>query len=431
MNNKKLKVLLIVEQCNPEWASVPLVGYNFFQKINNLVNVTLVTHIRNKPGIEKHPEYEKVFYLEESNLSKQYYKIVAKITANGRMNWPLYNALSYPIYEEFNRQVYQKFQAKILNGDYDIVHAITPMMPRYPFKVVSVCQQTPFILGPVNGGIPFPPGFQETAKQEFAQFNFLRAVGRALIPGYVETYKKADKILAGSTYTLNMLKNLFAIPDQRIDLFYENGISDEFLNQTNIPNKDATHINLLFVGRLVPYKCADIVIESIGKLDPAIQSKIRLTIVGDGSEKNNLESRVKDLNLGEIVSFTGWVNQQETLDYYRKADIFCFPSIREFGGAVVMEAMACGLPCIVANNGGIGEYVTEETGFKIEPNSREYLTQELTSKIKLLVEDERLRESMSAKAIEKAREFAWDKKAEKIVEIYEKMLAEKSIHASA
>ncbi|MEG4531380.1 glycosyltransferase [Microcoleus sp. D2_18a_D3] len=149
----------------------------------------------------------------------------------------------------------------------------------------------------MNGGIPFPPGFQETARQEFAQFNFLRAVGRALIPGYVETYKKADKILAGSTYTLNLLKDLFALPDQKIDLFYENGISEEFLSQTSIPKKDINHINLLFVGRLVPYKCADVVIESIGKLAQAIQSKIRLTIVGDGSERNNLENRVKELNL--------------------------------------------------------------------------------------------------------------------------------------
>lgn len=430
MSNKKLKVLLIVEQCNPEWASVPLEGYNYFRGINNLVDATLVTHIRNKPALAKHPEYEKIFYLEEGNFSKQYHKIVAKITANGRVNWPLYNTLSYPIYEEFNQQVYQKFKSQILNGDYDIVHALTPMMPRYPFKVVSVCQNTPFILGPVNGGIPFPPGFQETARQEFAQFNFLRAVGRALIPGYVETYKKADKILAGSTYTLNMLKDLFAIPDKRIDLFYENGISEEFLNQTNISHKDVSHINLLFVGRLVPYKCADIVIESIGKLDPAIKSKIRLTIVGDGSERNNLENKVKELNLGEIVSFAGWVNQQKTVDYYRKADIFCFPSVREFGGAVVIEAMACGLPCIVANNGGIGEYVTEETGFKIEPSSREYLTQELTNKIKILVEDDQLRKSMSAQAIERAKEFEWARKAEKIVEIYQKMLGEKSVRAS-
>ena len=44
MSHKKLKVLLIVEQCNPEWASVPLVGYNFVQEINKLADVTLVTH---------------------------------------------------------------------------------------------------------------------------------------------------------------------------------------------------------------------------------------------------------------------------------------------------------------------------------------------------------------------------------------------------
>ena len=431
MSNKKLKVLLIVEQCNPEWASVPLEGYNYFRGINNLVDATLVTHIRNKPALEKHPEYEKIFYIEERKLSQQYYKVVEILTAKGRVNWPLYNALSYPIYEEFNQQVYQKFKGKILNGDYDIVHGITPIMPRYPFKVVSVCQQTPFILGPVNGGIPFPPGFQETAKQEFAQFNFLRAVGRALIPGYVETYKKADKVLAGSTYTLNLLKKLFAIPDTRLELFYENGIAQEFLMSVKPAKEEGSQINLLFVGRLVPYKCADVVIESIGKLDQAIQSKIRLTIVGDGSERNNLENRVKELNLAEIVSFAGWVNQSETLDYYRKADIFCFPSIREFGGAVVIEAMASGLPCIVANNGGIGEYVNEETGFKIEPISREYLTQELTSKIKRLVEDDKLRESMSAKAIERAREFEWENKARKIAEIYEKMLGEKGAGASA
>jgi glycosyltransferase involved in cell wall biosynthesis len=335
------------------------------------------------------------------------------------------------MYEKFDQQVSQKLPEKILNGDYDIVHAITQIMPRYPCKVVSVCQPTPFILGPVNGGIPFPPGFQETARQECAQFNFLRAVGRALIPGYVETYNKGDKVLAGSTYILNVLKKLFAIPDRRIERFYENGIAQEFLMSAKPAKEEGSKITLLCVGRLVPYKCADEVKESIGKLAQAIKSKIRLTILGDGSERNNLENRVKDLSLGELVSLAGGVNQSETLDYYRKADIYCFPSIRELGGAVVIEAMACGLPCIVANNGGIGEYVNEETGFKIEPISREYLTQQLISKIKILVEDDKLGESRSAKALERAQEFEWEHKARKIVEIYERMLGEKGVRASA
>ena len=426
MNTKKLKILLIIDQCNPEMASVPLVGYKYFQAINKLVDATLVTHERNKKPLEELNQYNNIFYIEESELTKNYFPMVKRLALRNRSNWPLANALGYPIYAEFDHKVYQQFPKPILRGDYDLVHAFTPIAPRFPIKAVKACRQTPFLLGPVNGGVPFPPGFQEVARQEFSYLNFLRAVGRALVPGYVETYKKADKILAGSTYTLNLVKKLFSVSDERIELFYENGISQDFLQSAKAAKKEDDQINLLFVGRLVPYKCPDILLESIGKLDPAIQSKIRLTIVGDGSEKTSLENRVKELNLGEIVSFAGWVNQQETLDYYRKADIFCFPSVREFGGAVVLEAMACGLPCIVANNGGIGEYVTEETGFKIEPNSREYLTQELTKKIKTLVEDDRLRESMSAKCIERAKEFEWDNKAIKIVEIYEKMLDQKA-----
>jgi glycosyltransferase involved in cell wall biosynthesis len=431
MNNQKLKVLLIVEQCNPEAASVPLVGYKFFQAISKLTDVTLVTHERNKTPLSKLKEHLNITYIAESELTQKYFSLVVhSLTMKGKNNWPLANVLGYPVYAEFNHKVYESFKDKIQRGDYDLVHALTPMQPRYPFKVIKACAHTPVIIGPVNGGVPFPAGFEEIAKQEYAYLNFFRAVGRALIPGYVETYKKADKILAGSTYTLNLLKDMFAIPDNRIELFYENGIASSFLTETKKVTK-GSKINLLFVARLVPYKCADILIEAVSRLEQNVKEKVCLTIVGDGQERNSLETQVRELNLGEKVKFAGWVGQEETVEYYRQADIFCFPSIREFGGAVVMEAMACGLPCIVANNGGIGEYVNEESGFKIEPISREYLTQQLTSKIKMLVEDDKLRESMSAKASERAKEFEWENKARKIVEIYGKMLGEKGVRGSA
>ncbi len=428
MNNKKLKVLLIVEQCNPEWFSVPLVGYKFYQEISKLVEVTLVTHERNEEALNKICSNQKIVYISESSFVQKYHNIVAKLTYSGKTNWPLYNALSYLVYAEFNSKVYKRFQFEILKGKYDIVHALTPMMPRYPVKVVDLCKNIPFILGPVNGGVPFPKGFQEVAKQEFAQLNFLRAVGRALIPGYVDTYKKADRVLAGSTYTFNNLQNLFSLNDNQINLFYENGISKDFLDavETNKSNRDK--VNLLFVGRLVPYKGADMLIEAISKLPKEIQNIIRLTVVGDGSERNNLEGVVQKFGLENLVNFTGWIKQQETLEYYQKSDIFCFPSVREFGGAVVLEAMACGLPCIVVNNGGIGEYVTETTGFKIDPDSKEYVTQEIANKIGILVTDEQLRKEMSANSIERVREFEWGFKAERIIDIYHKTIASKKLN---
>lgn len=421
MSNQKVKVLLIVEQCNPEGFSVPLEGYNYYKVISEIADVTLVTHGRNEAAVQKVAADQDVVYMYESVLSAKYHSIVESLTSRGRVNWPLYNALTYPIYAEFNHNVYKKFKHKVLNGDYDIVHVITPMMPRYPAKIVKACKNTPFILGPVNGGVPFPPGFQEVAKQESAQFNFLRAIGRYLIPGYVETYKKADKILAGSTFTLNMLKDIFKPSANRIQLFYENGILKEFLHDHKIVNK-SEKLNLLFVGRLVPYKGADMVIEAIGKLEESIQNRVSFTIVGDGSEKSSLEKRVQELSLGKIVKFAGWVPQKDTLEYYSNADIFCFPSIREFGGAVVLEAMACGLPCIVVNNGGIGEYVTQKTGFSIEPVSREFVISELTNNIRILAKDEKIRADMSVNSIERVREFEWGNKARQIVNLYQEMI---------
>lgn len=416
-----MKVLLIIEQCNPEESSVPLVGYNYFYHINQLVETHLVTHERNQKSLSKLIPEENITYIPESQFSKIYYRmIVSTLSYRGRVNWPLFHILSFPIYEEFNRRVYKKFERSILNKEYDIVHALTPMMPRYPVKAVRACTNTPFLLGPVNGGLPFPKGFTKVANQEYGYLNFFRVIGRAIIPGYKETYKKADKILSGSTYTLNLLKDIFQLSDDKLKLHYENGIDSSFL-QTKQPLHISDKIRLLFVGRLVPYKSADVVIDALHNLSYEIKQKIHLTIVGDGSERVNLENQIAYLNLGNIVTLTGWINQQETAKYYRESDIFCFPSIREFGGAVVMEAMANSLPCIVVNNGGIGEYVTEKTGFKIEPLSREYLVQEMANNITILVENQDLRSSMSMAAIARAKEFEWSNKAKEIVNIYEEL----------
>lgn len=448
--DKKLKVLLIVEQCNPEGSSVPLVGYNFYKEISQRAEVTLITHGRNQASLKRaHPDSD-IVYLYESDWSRRYYIVADRLSRiKGKIIWPLRLTLAYPIYAEFNRQVYQQFAPAIEQGRYDIVHAITPMVPRYPVKVVDACDRTPFVLGPVNGGVPYPDGFKSVGRREFSGLNFLRSVGRFLIPGYQKTYQQADYILAGSSYTAGLIKRLFDLSDERVELFYENGLMPEFVKslptaqvsaQTAVPVPDhrpeqspeqslkrsSDHLlNLLFVGRLVPYKSADILIESLSKLPADILQRVQLTIVGDGSERDALERQVAALNLGRTVTFTGWVAQTETLQYYRQSDIFCFPSVREFGGAVVLEAMANGLPCIVVNNGGIGEYVTEKTGYKIEPISRSFVVQALAESIEHLATNPSLRQQMADSAVQRANAFTWDVKAERIVEIYKELLRDK------
>lgn len=428
MTEKKLKALLIVESCNPDWAAVHSVGYGFYSGIKNFVDVTLITHERNREALQKaFPDENNIIYVSDSDLTKRYLKFVDAITKFGELTiWPLYNALVYPAYEEFNKTVFNLFGDAVLNGEFDIVHAITPVIPRYPVKIVDVCQKTPFFIGPLNGGLPFPPGFQEISRKEFSFFNFLRTVGGLTIPGYRKTYKKADKILSGSLYTLNWIKEYFSIEDEHIELMHENGIDPSFLKgctkEEEQKNLGKQHLELLFVGRLVPYKGADMLIEAMNNLEPSIKDKVLLTIVGDGIERNSLDQKILDYNLQDKVSITGWIPKQETLKYYSKADVFCFPSIREFGGAVVLEAMANGLPCIVIDYGGIGEYVIEGTGFKISPVSKEYVVEQLKHHIECLAKDEKLREQISQNAIQRAQEYTWENKARQVVTLYKETL---------
>ena len=416
--NHSLNVLTIMEQCNPEWASVPLVGYNFYEGIRKRVNITLVTHERNKEALEKVKDGHEIDYINESDSLKKYYGFVNRLTSRGGVNWPLQHALSYPVYGGFNRQVYQRYARRVMQKEYDLVHAMTPILPRYPVKIIEACHEIPFLLGPVNGGVPFPEGFTDVARKEFARFNFLRIFSR-MLPGYASTYKKADRVLAGSTYTMNMLKDLFGI-DHHISLFYENGIINEFIGTPR--KRTGEKLKLLFVGRLVPYKGADMAIEALTHLDDRVRNKVHFTIVGDGSEKENLEKQTRNLGLEKTITFTGWIDQNETARYYKESDVFGFPAVREFGGAVALEAMASGLPCIVPDHAGLGEYVTEETGFKIRPVSREYLVSELAKKILIFFENRELIHQMAEKAIERVKEFEWGAKADRMIEIYEDLM---------
>lgn len=448
-----MNILLVMEQCNPEWASVPLLASHFYRTIRERVSVTLVTHERNRGALEKIRGAHQIVYINESSRLKRYYTQVTRITSSGGVNWPLQHALSYPIYAEFNRHVYARFAKAVGAGQYDLVHAMTPILPRYPVKLVKACQNTPFLLGPVNGGVPFPrgEGFAGVAQKEFAQYNFLRLFTR-LIPGYKATYKKADMILSGSTYTKKWIEKHFDIQsgDDIVRLFHENGVvpfsplhGDTPENTENeqadlFHNGDDRPFHLLFVGRLVAYKGADILLEALHRLEQSekyasrhtsfsksAKQPIILTIVGDGPERQRLEALAQRLGLTHMVHFTGWVKQERTRRYYANADLFCFPSIREFGGAVALEAMSSGLPCIVPDYAGLGEYVTPETGFKISPRSRNHLIEQFAEKISfLMTHPERLRQ-MSRHAIHRVASYGWDQKADAMVAIYKQLINRK------
>lgn len=175
---------------------------------------------------------------------------------------------------------------------------------------------------------------------------------------------------------------------------------------------------LLFVGRLNPVKGVKYLIQTMNIIrNNGYNAK--LTIVGDGEDKQELQQLVKDLNLGEYIDFIGRVENKEIPKYMANADIFVLPSLSESFGIVNLEAMACGLPIVATRVGGLPEIIEDGVnGFLVEPRN----SGQLAKKIILLLNDDKLRMKIKKTNKEKAEQYDWSNIIIQLEGIYSSVL---------
>jgi glycosyltransferase involved in cell wall biosynthesis len=139
-----------------------------------------------------------------------------------------------------------------------------------------------------------------------------------------------------------------------------------------------TENRILFVGRVTGEKQIDVLIKAFATLDPALDAK--LEIVGGGDQKRNLENLAAQLELGDRVTFTGYVSDEELRSIYSRATVLAMPSIAELQSIVTMEAMASALPVVAANAMALPHLVhDDENGYLFEPGNVPELAARLTN----------------------------------------------------
>ncbi len=119
---------------------------------------------------------------------------------------------------------------------------------------------------------------------------------------------------------------------------------------------DAQSQIILTIGALVPLKGID---RLIGAMALMRDTNAKLYVIGEGPERDALESRIAKHDLTDRVVLVGARPQMELADWYSAADLFCLASRREGCPNVVIEAMACGLPVVAADVGGVGELISK------------------------------------------------------------------------
>ena len=421
------RVLLIAEGCNPEMTSVPLEGYSHSEAIRQFADALVLTHWRNGEDLQRVGLVEgKDFELINTERSARVMWDIATFLRGGHgKGWTTLTALSTPLYYLFEHIIWKNYRARLMAGEFDLVHRLIPLSPTTPSLLASQCKRIgmPFVVGPLNGGVAWPKGFDAHRRREKEWLSYFRSAYK-LLPGYRSMRASASAILVGSRDTMKQMPRscqdrCFYVPENAID---PHRFTDATLDRPPT-GQNGKPIQIIFVGRLVPYKGADMLIEAAAPL--LREGKIEVTIIGEGPQRPTLEALVQQLQVAGKVHLRGWVDHRQVHQCLSEADILGFPSIREFGGAVVLEAMAVGVVPIVVDYGGPAELVTPSTGYLLPLGSREQIVADLRRCLQQIVAQPQEIDARRSPAKRRARQqFTWENKAKLVMEVYQWVLGQ-------
>ncbi len=234
-----------------------------------------------------------------------------------------------------------------------------------------------------------------------------------------DALRKARRIIPNSYYTRDWMLKIFGDEYRKQIKMIPGGVNVNKFKKINSEEIDKLYETkgkkiVVFAGKLTVYKGVKYLVKAAKKINGEI------LILGDGSERKNLEKIIKDEKITNVKLIGHLGDKTDFLvKFYSRADVFVAPSIwDEPLGLVILEAMACETPVVVTRKGGIPLAVKDKVnGLFIKPRN----SNDIADKVNLLLNNEELRNKLAKKAREIAvNKFSWKVIANKFNNIYEK-----------
>lgn len=298
----------------------------------------------------------------------------------------------------------------------EVIYAQGPLVVGFSSFIASKILRKPIIIKFV-GSASWEKAYQ-TGKTKKLMADFIEKPDVNLSSGillWLETYMltMAEKVVTPSLYLKNILIKYYYVRPSKIVVVHNAFDLDNFEKiSAKIKNKGQT---VVVVGRLVPWKGVDEVIEVIPNLVERYP-KLKLLIVGDGPERNKLLTLVKNLKVDKSVVFLGGISHERTIELLKQSDIFVLNSRYEGLPHTVIEAMACWIPVIATNIDPHKEIIDNGIdGLLVDVGNQS----SLIYSIELLIEDMDLRRKFVRNAYKKVlKKYTWKRTLDHIVEVF-------------
>ena len=405
-----MHVILVADNASARFGGEAFIPLNYFRLLlAREVDVRLVVHARVRAElVELFPDHsDRLHFVEDIWLHKVLFRLGTFLPR--RLADATTGLLLHLTTQLVQRKIVQNLAKKLA---VDVIHQPIPVSPKTPSCLYGI--GVPVVIGPLNGGMKYPPAFQ---KEHGLVAGAAMALGRAIsnvfnlvIPGK----RLASLMLVANPRTRAALPR--GIRGRVVELV-ENGVDLQIWRQ-KLPNAGAApELRLIFVGRLIDWKALEIVLEAIARVSK--HQAVSCEVIGDGPMRQIWQDMAKQLGLETTVKFSGFLSQPECARRLQAADVFVLPSLFECGGAVVLEAMAVGLPVIATAWGGPLDYLDDNCGILVEPSSREDLIEGFANAMIRLGGSSSLREQMGQAGYDRARQyFDWERKVDRILELY-------------
>lgn len=287
---------------------------------------------------------------------------------------------------------------------FDRAHHVTFGAIRHPSFLRHL--GVPYVLGPVAGGEDIPRDLLRCLPLSVRLAERYRTLATRLLlllPTVRQTLVRADRVVVTSEQTRRLLPQRVR-PRSDVRL----AITTPVINGVPaIPRLAPTRglLRVLFVGRLLPWKGVELALRSLAAF-AASGHAFKFTVVGAGPHARSLRQMSSALGLAERVEFRPWVARNELPEVYDEHDVLLFPSMRDSGGMVVLEAMQRGLPVVCLHLGGPGVIVTPECGWAVEPGDVDVTIARIAGALQALATDPAHYRACSAAAQRRVADFA-------------------------
>jgi glycosyltransferase involved in cell wall biosynthesis len=403
-----LKILISSIACSPRLGSESLVG---FRSIEALAKAHETTVITSSDMLAPNGSSANVIPIRLSE-------------PNDIKPWQLL---------QFERQQRRLVQHILCSHTFDAFHRVVPSgLKHTTLPVPSI----PFVIGPVLRSDKPPESFARIIHPQLPRRHAIGAMHTRLKNGLArrvfarhstlnDWLEHARLILVGTQVTLRRLPGHL---HTKCRLISYAGVEHEIFKPPRVRRANKIP-QLLFVGRLIPYKGLELLLRSAALAQR--RCRFELTIIGQVSTTygSYCQKLVRKLNLSSTVQFVPNQQREKLAKFYQGADVFCMPSIETYGIAI-LEAMSSGCTVLVSDFNGPGEIVGTHFGVKVPLESPEQFITDYSERIVELVEDAGLRAKFGQQAREHVlKHHDWRQIGARLLDVYAEFFPGKPSYA--